>query len=153
MGFPVVQAAVEYDAEGYGAMLGWIQIVRMPDLDTDERTTLVDRAPQLAELELPYMAFGIQPVLFDAPSLTGVRNLTWDAHAVLVMSPDCLMTRTVLPLCGFSWGYRLRESRPIPTPAQRLEASTWNADADVLHTRHPSWTFGNEESCTQDATP
>lgn len=70
-GFPVLQADVEYDAEGYAAIMGWIQVVRMHDHDRDEHTILIDKAPQLAGLDLPYMTFGIRPALFDAPSRQG----------------------------------------------------------------------------------
>ena len=122
-------------------MLAWIQIVRMTDLDSGESDSLVDVAPQLAGLDLPYMSFGVRPVLFDAPSTDSTYNMDWEAHTFLVASPDCLMTRRVQPVCGFTWGYELRESRPRPTDLQVLNSSAWPIDQSFLRERHQSWAF------------
>ncbi|MGI9157880.1 MAG: hypothetical protein ACR2FG_14810 [Marmoricola sp.] len=142
-GFPVVQAEVEHDAQGYAAMLAWIQLVRMTDLDSGESSTLVDGAPQLEGLDLPYVSFGVRPILFDAPSTT-TRNADWDADAFLVVTPDALMTRRVQPLCGFGWGYRVRDGEPAATRLQELDAASWRRDRDFLAEQHPSWTFEDQ---------
>jgi hypothetical protein len=141
-GFPVVQADVEIDVEGYGAELAWIQVVRMTDLDSGESEALVDLAPQLSGLELPYVSFGVRPSFFDAPSTTG-RNVDWDAHAFLAVSPDCVMTRRVQLLCGFSWGYRVRNSKPTPVALERLNRRFWVLDLAFLRDQYRSWTFGD----------
>lgn len=142
-GFPVVQAEVQHDAQGYAAMLAWIQVVRMTDLDSGGRTDLVDVAPQLAGLDLPYLSFGVRPVLFDAPSTTA-RNADWDADSFLVVTPDALMTRRVQPLCGFGWGYKLRDGDPAAAPVHELGAAAWRRDSGFLAARHPSWTFEDQ---------
>jgi hypothetical protein len=68
-GFPVIQAEVDYPAEGYAAILAWIQLVWVKDLDGGEPTYQpADLAPQLLGLDMPYFSFGVRPVLFDAPS-------------------------------------------------------------------------------------
>lgn len=140
-GFPVVQAEVEYDAEGYAAVLAWVQLVRMTDLDSGESDSLVDLAPPLAGLDLPYVSFGVRPTLFDAPSTAGTDNMDWHAHAFLVVSPDCLMTRRIRPVCAFAWGFELRDGRPQPTDLQVLDSSVWPVDQSFLSERHQSWTF------------
>ncbi|MBA3251897.1 MAG: hypothetical protein H0T66_16700 [Geodermatophilaceae bacterium] len=130
-GFPVVQAEVEHDAQGYGAVLAWIQVVHMFDLDTGESSAPVDLAPQLAGLDLPYLSFGVRPILFDAPSTTS-RNVDWDADAFLVVTPDGLMTRRIQPLVGFSWGYGFVTASRAPfhskgpaAPPGRATETSW----------------------------
>lgn len=139
-GFPVMQAEVEHDAQGYAAVLAWIQVVRMTDLDSRQGTALVDVAPQLAGLDVPYLSFGVRPVLFDAPSTT-TRNTDWDAEAFLVVTPDGVMTRRIQPLCGFGWGYRVRDGEPAAAGLHELDAASWRRNADFLADQHPSWTF------------
>jgi hypothetical protein len=140
-GFPVVQADVDYAAEGYAAILSWIQILRTHDLDTGEDTAVIDGPPQLAGLDMPYVTFGPRPVFFDAPSTNATCNMDWDAQATLVASPDCLMTRHVQPVCGFGWGFRLRDGQPHPSAVRELDDAAWREDRVVLAEKHPSWTF------------
>jgi len=142
-GFPVVQAEVELEAQGYGAVFAWIQVVRMVDLDCEVSRELVDLAPQLAGLDLPYLSFGVRPILLDAPSTAG-RNLDWDADAFLVVTPDGLMTRWIRPLCGFTWGYRLHDGEPKPVQRQAASGVSWSRDRDFLADRYPSWTFEHQ---------
>lgn len=151
-GFPVVQAEVEHDAQGYAAVLAWIQVVRMTDLDSAESTRFVDVAPQLAGLDVPYFSFGVRPVLFDAPSST-TRNADWDADTFLVVTPDGVTTRRIQPLCGFSWGYRLRDGEPAAARLQELDAASWRRDSDFLADHHPSWTFEDQTDETTMAHP
>lgn len=144
-GFPLVQAEVEVAAEGYAAVLSWVQLVWMRDLDDDGPADVVfDRAPQLLDLDVPYVSFGPRPAFFDAPS-TDARNVDWDAHAFLTYTPDCLMTKVVRGLCGFSWGYRVRESHPTPVQLRETGTAEWSAACHLLRTKFPSWTF--EDTC------
>lgn len=146
-GFPVVQTEVHHDAQGYGALLAWIQVVHMTDLGTGESSTLVDIAPQLAGLDLPYLCFGVMPTMFDAPSTT-TRDMDWNADAFLVVSPDGLMTRRVRPLCGFSWGYRVRDGDPTAVDVQELDGVAWRRDREFLAKQHSSWTFEEQTDGT-----
>lgn len=140
-GFPVLQVEVEHGAEGYAAIMAWIQVVQIHDLDSGKRDTVIDGPPQLAGLDLPYVTFGPHPMLFDAPSTNESSNLDWDAHATLVVSPDCMMTRRVQPLCGFSWGYRIRSGKPSPTTLRESDSHAWDDDCGSLREQHPSWIF------------
>jgi hypothetical protein len=145
-GFPVIQAEVDYPAEGYAAILAWIQLVWVKDLDGGEPTYQpVDLAPQLLGLDMPYFSFGVRPVLFDAPSYGSAANVDWEAHSMLVFTPDCLMTRVVRPVCGFSWGYRLRGTAPTLVSPQITAASDWELDLALLRNVHPSWVFENPD--------
>jgi hypothetical protein len=105
-GCPVVEATVEYPAEGYAAVMGWIQVVRHGADAAAQAEVLVDVAPQMhaVDARMPYFAFGVRPTFFDAPS-TDDEEYEFRAHAFLTASPDAVMSPVVEPLCGFSWGY------------------------------------------------
>ncbi|MDP9184194.1 MAG: hypothetical protein M3O29_00815, partial [Actinomycetota bacterium] len=49
-GFPVMQATVEHPSEGYGADMGWVQVVRyaVRDSGAEEDTTVFDVPPQFS---------------------------------------------------------------------------------------------------------
>src|SRR4051794_41725933 len=57
-GFPVVRAVVETGAEGYDAILAWVQVVAITGRASGATQRLVDVAPQLQGLDLPYLFFG-----------------------------------------------------------------------------------------------
>src|SRR5207245_2962739 len=87
-GFPVVQASVSsYPAQGYGAEMGWVQIVRYTIADTNESVTVFDVPPQLTDTDSPYTAFGVRPTMFDAPSIVDAQNVVWKADTFLVYTP------------------------------------------------------------------
>jgi hypothetical protein len=143
-GFPVIEARVEYPAEGYAAYFGWIQLVRYWIGAEEHPTVEVDVAPQMRQAQMPYLSFGIQPVLFDAPAFTE-PNVTWRAWSFLTFAPDCLMTSVVVPACGFHWGYDLHSGIPSPInllPAGRAE---WLDVREVLRNRFPEWTFQGDD--------
>jgi hypothetical protein len=143
-GFPVVEARVEYAAEGYAASLGWIQGVRYW-VDRQPEPTLVipDVAPQLRDAQVPYLSFGIQPTLFDAPAFTE-QNVVWRAWSFLTQTPDLLMTPVVEPVCGFTWGYDIVEGRPAPTELRPASGSDWLDLREDLRAKLPGWTFGGD---------
>jgi hypothetical protein len=77
-----VEATVIYPGEGYSAMMGWIQIVRIHVSESSELLvsggdkappgdhTWADVPPHLQGLGVPFVSFGSRPALFDAPSST-----------------------------------------------------------------------------------
>jgi hypothetical protein len=139
-GFPVLRADVAYEGEGYSANFGWVQVVWIRQSDTNEPRVIVDVAPQLRGLGVPYFSFGVEPTLFDAPSTTDADE-DWLARAFLVTSPDRLMTRAVQPIVGFRWGYVLRDHVPQITPFTWSAEEDWREVSAVLTTRFPEWTF------------
>jgi hypothetical protein len=143
-GFPVIEARVEYPAEGYAAYLGWIQIVRYWIGDDAEPTVVVDVAPQMKESRMPYLSFGIQPVLFDAPTFTE-QNVTWRAWSFLTFTPDCVMTSVVEPACGFHWGYDIRAGTPLPINLVPVGRAEWLDVREELRKRFPDWTFQGDD--------
>jgi len=144
-GFPVLQADVTFQAKGYGAIFGWVQIVRYTIHDTGETRLVYDVAPQLIGTNTPYIAFGVLPSLFDAPSITS-KEVTWDADAFLVHTPDALMTRVVHAICGFTWGYRVQEGSVQLVPPAPATEPIWLRNVAGLAEHFPSWTFGSSWS-------
>jgi hypothetical protein len=116
----VIEGRVEYAAKGYLGFLGWIQVVDyvvMKGSNTEEVVVAPDVPPQLRDANTPYMSYGIEPRLFDAPAFTE-KNVDWTARAFLTCTPDLLMTPVVEPLCGCSWGYTVTDGVVAPKSLQ-----------------------------------
>jgi hypothetical protein len=124
LGFPVIHASTAFQREGYAALLGWAQVVDyavVRDGIATERVWVVpDVPPQSRDANTPYLAFGIDPVLFDAPAFTE-KDVDWTARSFLTFTPDCLMSAVVEPLCGFRWGYVIADG--VVTPKELAPAS------------------------------
>ncbi|QIN84763.1 hypothetical protein GBA63_20530 [Rubrobacter tropicus] len=138
-GFPVVRASVGYPAEGYRSAMGWIQLVYHGE-DPENPEVLVDLPPQHADAGTPYAFWGFCPSFFDAPS-TRQADIHWVADAFLATSPDALMTRTVMPVCGFRWGYATTRKPPVLSPLERVGAEAWDRARAALIERCPGWEF------------
>lgn len=148
-GFPFIQAGVAYDGVGYGADMGWVQVVRYLVHDTGEETTVFDAPPQLSDTDCPYFAFGIRPTMFDAPGISDVQDVTWDADAFLVHTPDAVLSRDMRAICGFKWGYRLKRAKPTAVPLVAATESDWERNVVDLGRRYPTWDFGSSWSAQQ----
>jgi hypothetical protein len=85
-GFPVIQAEPSFPREGYAGVLGWVQVVDyvvVRDGVFEERVWVVpDVPPQSLDANMPYVAFGINPVFFDAPA-SPEKNVDWTARTFL----------------------------------------------------------------------
>ena len=141
-GFPVVQASVAYEGEGYGAFMGWVQVVRYRLHDTNEHVTVFDVPPQITDTEVPYLSFGIRPTFFDAPGILR-QEVDWNADAFLVHTPDGLLSRVVGAITGFKWGYRVRSGSVETRPLTLAEESGWERNLRDLQGRYPTWAFGS----------
>jgi hypothetical protein len=143
-GFPVMEARVEYAAQGYAGFLGWIQVVRYQVGEGSEPTVVApDVPPQLKDSGTPYLSFGIEPVLFDAPAFTE-RDVTWTAWSFLTQTPDLVMTRVVEPVCGFRWGYVVRDGIPSATELAPASREDWFDVSEKLREQFAGWQFGGE---------
>ena len=142
LGFPVVEASVDYEGAGYGAYMGWVQIVRYQLHDTNEQVTVFDVAPQIKDTDVPYMSFGIRPTLFDAPGFDR-QEVTWDADSFLVHSPDGVLSRRVNAITGFKWGYRVQRGQVETLPLTLAQESDWDRNLPELRGRYPTWAFGS----------
>jgi hypothetical protein len=150
-GFPVIQAIVVYEPEGYAAYMGWLQVVRAVQHETGARETMFDVNPQMGDMEMPFIAMGVRPTLFDAPTTTE-RDVTWEADTFLVHTPDVL-SRDLHPICGFSWGYRLSGGEVSLIPLTMARDEDWNRNLPDLRQRYPTWTFGAAWPDTRSDVP
>lgn len=138
-GFPVMEATVHYEGDGYYAWMGWIQVVSTRQ-HGDEPVAIIDGPPNMDDVAHPYCAWGVRPTLFDAPSTTD-RGVEWRAQTFLTASPDGVMTKTVLPLCGYEWGYDINEVGEVTVvPPRPLDlASSWPEACKILKRECPAW--------------
>jgi hypothetical protein len=142
LGFPVMQASVTYKGVGYGAYMGWIQVVRYEVHDKNEQVIVFDVPPQINDTDVPYFAFGVRPAIFDAPGFME-REVTWDADTFLMYSPDGVLSRTINAITGFKWGYRVRSGEVEVLPLTLAQELDWSRDLPDLQGRYPRWEFGS----------
>jgi hypothetical protein len=140
-GFPVVQATVEFGAEGYAAELGWIQIVEQSRPGSAAVDLICDAPPNMRSLSMPFMSFGTRPTLFDAPADDVEPDLTWRATAFLTQTPDLLMSKTIGPVQGFIRGFDKREGEIAISPVTPAGLAEWRHLASSLRSRYPEWEF------------
>jgi hypothetical protein len=149
-----MEASVDHPAEGYGADMGWVQIVRFEVRDSGEEevVTIFDVPPQLSETDIPYLAFGVRPTVFDAPSITS-RQVTWRAETFLTYTPDAVLSRIVRPLQGFRWGYDVVDGDVTVVDLVQLGTEAWRSDLPGLQERFGMWVFEDVDAWEADAPP
>ena len=155
-GLPVLTARTEYALDGYAAVMGWVQIVRIevheasqslaPGVDKAPagQHEWVDGPPQLRGLGVPFTSFGERPTLFDAPASTE-SDITFRADSWLTASPDAVISRESSPVLGLRWGYSTRAEEPheLHEPAL-LDETQWAEALPLLGETFPDWQFGPE---------
>jgi hypothetical protein len=156
LGLPVLTARTECSLEGYAAVMGWVQIVRIDVLESSTTLTAgiekapaghhewVDGPPQLRGLGVPFTSFGECPTLFDAPASTE-SDTTFLADSWLTASPDALISRESFPILGLRWGYSTRAGQPheLHEPTL-LDDSHWAEALPLLRETFPGWQFRSE---------
>jgi hypothetical protein len=143
--FPVFEATVVYPRQGYAGIFGWVQVVHYwaPGDAREPELSVLDAPPQLRGLGLPYLAWGVAPRAFDAPLDTPDGVARWQAVTFLTQTPDGLMSRTVEPFVGVTWGYTIGESgAPTIAPVAPARADDWSDVRPLLERECPAWTFG-----------
>jgi hypothetical protein len=146
-GFPVCIAKTTYEGKGYRAQMGWIQFITYKRRGDKKYTVIVDRPPQLSDSKCPYANWGSTPTLFDAPSSllddhSKAPDMDWRADSFLVASPDGVMTKTVVPLASFSWGYQTDSRHKVDiTPPKDTKLATWPNFLKILREQFPDWSL------------
>jgi hypothetical protein len=138
-GFPVARATVTYPAEGYAAVFGWTQLVRSTDSVTGAFE--MDPIAIYQEIPTPFAWFGVKPELFDAPSRDDRPDLDWEARSFLCVAPDAVLTRRVLAVTGFSWGFTIKSGEIAISGPWELGPDTWNSHLGLLRQEYPRWAF------------
>jgi hypothetical protein len=107
----------------------------------------VDAHPTLAELGVPFFAFGFPPEVFDAPcnNLNGLAKLEWVADTFLVTLPSRANDNTIARVAGFGWGYieyDLDGKRQVEmNPLAITDPATWNHHLPLLTSDFRNWKF------------
>jgi hypothetical protein len=141
-GFPVCEAAVDYQAQGYNAVLGWVQLVRSDDNASQGRAFEIDPLAFLGVVQHPFCWIGLRPRLFDAPWRSAKRDLDWTAQSFLCLPDGIADTElAVHAVLGFAWGFRIREEKVQLVPPTPLGPPEWDQHIDGLGARYPSWRF------------
>jgi hypothetical protein len=145
VGCPVMSGEIRYPGEGYGAWLYWLQVVAYRDSRyPDYSGTHADVPSPLHGKDVPYLASGVLPRIFDAPA-TDSDDADFSAHSLLAYDPNCNMSRTLRVLCGYSWGYEIREGTIAVQAPGLLDGAGWAADLELLRAEFPSWTFEDDD--------
>jgi hypothetical protein len=135
------EAVVETPLQGYRAMVGWVQLVRSEDNRSGGAAFELDPLEVLGDVGHPFMAYGVRPVLFDAPSRRSRAPLDWLAHSYLAVIDDA-PSRTIRPLLGFSWGFVIGPAGAVTiTPPEALHGAHWDADVAALARACPAWRY------------
>jgi hypothetical protein len=141
VGLPACTAVVDFPAQGYWALLGWVQLVAMGPPGEPERWR-ADPFDLFEDASSPYAWFGVTPTLFDAPSRRDDVPLRWRARSFLATTPWDQDERLVIPLAGFGWGYDVDPAETVavhgPTP---LPGTAWQEHLPHLRARYDRWTF------------
>jgi hypothetical protein len=156
-GLPVLEANVSYEREGYEAVMGRIQVVRIHVAENSHALSAesekappgdhiwVDGPPNLKGLGVPFVSFGSRPTLFDAPASTESR-VRFVADSFLTASPDGLISRASRPCLGLRWGYSTFDGNVDLIGPDQIGPAEWQEALPTLQGQFPDWTFEREWS-------
>jgi len=141
-GFPVCRATIETSLTGYQAVMGWIQVVGTRTEHETSTSFELDPLEIFAGLDTPFGTHGFTPALFDAPSRSdrSVR-LSWVAHSFLCVSDPQPMSRNLVAVAAFEWGFELVPDEIAILGPSHLGVDTWRRHIPLLTDTHPTWTF------------
>lgn len=141
-GFPACSATVEYDASGYLAMLGWVQLVGEASPSGSRLQYDVDPFILFEGIPTPYAFYGARPELFDAPYRSDRSlSLSWLAHSYLCAAPSSPFVKEVEAVVGFSWGFNMDAGDLEILGLRALSRSDWSSHLDLLARTYPDWNF------------
>lgn len=141
-GFPMCRATVEYEADGYLAMLGWVQNVGEASPTGSELRFELDPFVLFEGIAIPYGMYGTNPELFDAPYRSDrSMSLRWLAHSFLCVAPSSPFAKEVEAIAGFSWGFNMEDDDLEIVGARPLSRNDWSSHIELLSTSYPSWEF------------
>lgn len=139
--FPACTATVDYPMRGYDSLLGWVQLVRSDDNLSAGEHFEIDPLAFLGDLPHPYCWLGINPTLFDAPSRSPRKDMTWIAHSFLCVPDDVGNGLEAQAMLGFAWGFKVMDDQITLDPPVQLDGSAWNQHVASLSRDFPAWRF------------
>jgi hypothetical protein len=139
-GFPIITAVLDYIGYGPRAWCGWLQVLHVER--AGKPTEHIVDAINVMGSDSPLYCFGYLPTFADAPASPGHSDMDWRADTFLVAIPGIIGASALQRVCGFRWGYDLRNGKP-----QRLRSPTvtgtaeWDYCRPTLTAAHPGWTL------------
>ena len=149
-GFPVCEAVPVIDLQGYAAGCGWIQVVRSSDASGEFE---MDPLALFRGVNTPFAFFGVKPTLFDAPFRASRDDLSWTARSFLCALPDAVVSKVVVPLAAFTWGFAVTPATITIKPPAELELDAWAEHLPLLRSSFPGWTFDGGGAGEGNRTP
>jgi len=144
LGYPMCTATVEYERDGYAAVLGWTQLVRSSDNSTGGKSFEVDPIAVYRDMDTPFAWFGLKPTLFDAPFRFDRQDVSWECHSFVCFIPDAVLSRHVRAIGGFSWGFDTHAETVSPRDLEVLDDESWNHCIPILRDKYPTWIFDED---------
>lgn len=136
-GYSIVRGTVSFPhSRAYASIYDWIQIT-----NTRGEPWVMDNYPMFEDSTSPFMYWGSEPTLIDAPNRSNVEKYDWTARSFLCYTPDVGMTKRVVPIMAFEWGFWIENYKPYVKELRQPEVSCWNPHLEVLRGRYPKWTF------------
>jgi len=139
--YPTCAATVERPLRGYDSLMGWIQLVRSDDNESQGERFEMDPLAFLGDQAHPYCWLGLNLTLFDAPSRSPRVDMDWMAHSFLCIPDDVGNGLEARPMLGFSWGFLARGGEITLVPPEVLDGAAWDEHLNTLRGRHPGWYF------------
>ncbi|KAG9852610.1 hypothetical protein KCU98_g9946, partial [Aureobasidium melanogenum] len=147
--FPVCDARIKStDDRGYAAVYGWIQMVREAPLNSEstppETSKLweMDPIPIIADLDSPFIWFGPEPQLFDAPFRAHRTDMDWTCWSFLTYIEDSLMSKSVRPILVIEWGFRIDCGNVTIKTLRSIDVQeAWEQQLEMLEQKFGSWSF------------
>jgi hypothetical protein len=141
-GFPYFRATLTPPARGYADALGWVQLVRWPQVLEDDDFRIDPFAP-LGEVSHPFGFYGFSPTMFDAPHTEVAGDWEFIAHCFLCgLGGELLeMRHEAVAVLGIRWGFRRRGGRFENFGPDVLAPADWDRHHDHLASAFPRWTF------------
>ena len=143
VGFPTCNARLHARKDlGYAATYGWVQMVRDGPTAAAALTWEMDPVPITADLNTPFVWFGPEAQLFDAPSRAQRTNLDWTCWSFLTYIEDSLMSKAVKPILAFEWGFRVEDQQVTIKLLKLLDVhEAWEQQRLLLEGKFAGWHF------------
>lgn len=136
-GFPVIRATVSSPrSRTYASIYGWVQITYTPG-----ESWVMDLYPPFQDVNSPFIFWGSEPTLVDAPGRQHLKNYDWTARSFLCYSPDACTTKDVVPIVAFEWGFWIADSMPYVKRLKQLDVSAWNEHLELFRGSFKGWRF------------
>ena len=146
VGYPVIHAYIkEHEGYGFCRYYGFIQTVTIENVN--ETFSMLDVAPCMGEMGIPFFSYGYQAEAYDAPvNNYGVgTEIKWTAQTFLVDIPSYVNNNSISFMAGFKWGYEeqnIDQKRNIGIlPITIVDKSVWVDAIPLLSENCPKWNF------------